>query len=117
LKAGAAGYLSKDRSGDELVGAIRRIHEGGLYVSDAVAEQLAARASGRPPEARHELLSTREHQVLVRLASGQSARTIATEMGLSPKTVHTYRSRIRAKLELDTDAALIRYAVEHHLVE
>jgi two-component system invasion response regulator UvrY len=116
LRAGAAGYLSKDRSGQDLVAAVRRVYQGGLCVSDAVAESMARRLRNGKPEVPHEQLSSREYEVLLRLAAGQAVRTIAADLGISPKTVQTYRTRIRAKLGVENDAELIRYAVEHELL-
>jgi DNA-binding NarL/FixJ family response regulator len=116
FKAGASGYLTKAHSADELAEGIRRIHGGGKYVTPSVGEALAQRFSGsggRPP---HEILSRREFEVLSSLGSGKMVKTVARELGLSPKTVSTYRSRILEKLNLSSTADLIRSAVEHDLV-
>ena len=117
LRAGAAGYLSKQYSGAKLIEAIRKVHGGGRFVSDVVAQRLAEVVSRGEPAVAHETLSRREHQVLTRLAAGRSAREIAEELDLSPKTVATYRSRIRSKLKVDSNAELIRYAIQHHLID
>lgn len=117
LRAGAAGYLSKERSPDLLVEAIRKVHAGGIFVTPPFAETLAAflaRSGGRPP---HEQLSDRELEVLVRIASGQSIKAIAADLSLSRKTVSTYHSRIRRKLALQSNADLVRYALDHHLTD
>ena len=116
LRAGAAGYLSKERSPELLVEAIRKAHQGGVYVSPTLADALAAfvtRSGDRPPD---QLLSSREFDVLVRLARGQSVKAIAGDLSLSRKTVSTYHSRIRQKLRLRSDAELVRYALDHGLV-
>lgn len=115
LKAGASGYLTKDHSPSELAGAIRRIHQGGRYVSQALAEALAMgldAGADRPP---HEALSNREYQVLALLGSGKSIKEIAAQLQVSSKTASTYRSRILDKMGLETTADLIRYAVENKL--
>jgi DNA-binding NarL/FixJ family response regulator len=117
LRAGAAGYVTKDRSSQDLLAAIRKAHAGGRYVSPTLAERLAAGLAaddGTPP---HEALSDREYQVLQLLGAGLSAKEIAARLGLSAKTVSTYRQRILEKLELKTTADLIRYAVQRKLAE
>jgi DNA-binding NarL/FixJ family response regulator len=117
LKAGAAGYLTKQSVPDELVDAIRRVVSGGKYVSPSLAEKLALqldRDFANPP---HEVLSDREFQVLRLIASGRTVSEIATELSLSVKTVSTYRSRILEKMNLNSNAELIRYAIENGLIE
>lgn len=117
LKAGAGGYLTKDRSPEELVDAVRRVAAGGRYVSASLAERLA-RAVGEPaPPAGLETLSDREFQVLRLLGSGKTVGDAARELSLSPKTISTYRSRILQKLNLGTTAELVRYAVEMRLLD
>jgi DNA-binding NarL/FixJ family response regulator len=115
LRDGAAGYLSKDRSPQELIAAVRKVVQGGTYVSPTLADQLAtALDAGRAPIA-HEALSDREHEVLRLIGAGKAVREIATTLSLSPKTVSTYRTRILEKLGLQTSAELIRYALQHQL--
>jgi DNA-binding NarL/FixJ family response regulator len=116
LRAGAAGYLSKERSPELLVEAIRKAHGGGTYVSPSFAETLASRMGRRVERESHEQLSDRELEVLVRIGAGQSIKAIAAELALSRKTVSTYHTRIRRKLDLDSDAELVRYTLEHGLV-
>jgi two-component system invasion response regulator UvrY len=116
LKAGASGYLTKEAAPDELIEAVRKVLTGGRYVSRTLADRLAAeitRTDDRPP---HETLSDREFQVLIKLASGQTVSQIAAELTLSVKTVSTYRSRILDKMQLQTNADLMRYAMRHQLV-
>jgi two-component system invasion response regulator UvrY len=115
LRAGAAGFLSKEQSPELLIEAIRKAHGGGVYVSPSLAERLAANVGRRDSRLPHESLSDRELEVLVRIGAGQSIKAIASELKLSPKTVSTYHTRIRKKLNLQTDAELIRYALEHGL--
>jgi two-component system invasion response regulator UvrY len=117
LKAGAAGYVTKESAVEELIKAIRKVVQGRKYVSPALAEKLAfdlEADTGRPP---HESLSDREYQVLCLIASGKTVREIAGELFLSMSTVNTYRSRILEKMNMKTDADLIRYAVQNHLID
>ncbi len=117
LKAGAAGYLTKESVPEELIKAIRKVVSGGRYVSPALAEKLAFEidaAAGRPS---HEALSDREFQVLRMIAAGRSVKEIADELALSVKTVSTYRARILEKMNLKTNADLIHYAIQNRLLE
>ena len=117
LKAGGAGYMNKDSAGEELAGAIRKVVNGGKYVSLSLAEKLAvelAPDSQKPP---HETLSDREYRVMWLLASGKPIKRIAKEMFLSPSTISTYRIRILRKLGLGTNAEMVHYAVKHQLIE
>jgi DNA-binding NarL/FixJ family response regulator len=114
LRAGAAGYLSKERSPALLLEAIRQVASGRRYVSASLAEHLAADLATGTMEA-HEALSPREYTVLCLLAAGKTVKAIAAELKLSPKTVSTFRSRILRKMQLHTNADLVRYAAEHEL--
>jgi two-component system, NarL family, invasion response regulator UvrY len=116
LKAGAAGYLTKESAPAELVGAIRKVVGGGRYVSAAMAEKLARDVSGgdRPP---HEKLSDREYQILRMIVRGRTVTEIADELALSVKTISTYRARLMEKLNVKTTADLVRYALAEHLVD
>jgi DNA-binding NarL/FixJ family response regulator len=115
LKAGAAGYITKDSEPEDLVGALRKVAAGGRYIGARLAEQLAFGDGGAKPL--HELLSERESQVFVLLASGKSLKAIARDLELSPKTASTYKTRVMQKLKLGSDAELVRYAVAHGLVK
>jgi two-component system invasion response regulator UvrY len=117
LRAGAAGYLTKDQSPDRLVEAIRRVHRGGKYVSPALAEQLASQVQGGLDAAPHEKLSDREFEVMRGLGSGLTVGEVAAKLGVSPKTVSTYRTRILEKMALETNADLVRYAAQHGLID
>lgn len=117
LRAGAVGYLTKEHTPDELVGAIRQVHMGGKYITPALAESMAFHIGTNVEAPPHELLSDREFEVLGLLGSGKSVTEIAAHLTLSPKTVSTYKSRILEKLLLKNDAALIRYTLEHGLVD
>lgn len=116
LKAGAAGYLSKDSIPDELLKAVRKAAAGGKYVSPMLAEKLAQNLWQETSGAPHETLSDREYQVLCRLASGKTVSAIADEMALSVKTVSTYRARLLEKMQLQNNAELTLYAMQHGLL-
>lgn len=107
LQVGARGYVLKDASVSDILTALRVVAAGGTYLSASMAQQLF-----RAPVARN-LLSTREDEILGFLADGQSSKQIARALDLSVRTVETHRQNIRRKLDLDTQADLIRYAVEH----
>jgi two-component system invasion response regulator UvrY len=116
LKAGAAGYLTKESAPEELVKAIRKVCSGGKYVSPLLAEQLASHLDSGQQAEPHETLSDREYQVLCLIASGKRVGDIANDLSLSVKTISTYRLRILEKMELRTNAELTRYALERHLI-
>ena len=113
LQAGAAGYLTKGADPRELVHAVRETLSGGRYVPAEIQE--AARRRDEPP--RHDALSDREYQVLRMMGAGRTVSEISTHLGLSVKTVSTYRARILEKLQLRTSAELIHYAVVNELVQ
>jgi len=117
LKAGAAGYLTKESVPEELKTAVKRVLGGGRYVSATLAEKLAYDLTRGTDAPMHELLSDREFQVLRMVASGKTIKQIAGEISLSVKTVSTYRSRILEKTGLKTTAELIRYALQSQLVD
>ena len=114
LKAGAAGYLTKESAPQELCRALRKVCSGGKYITPTLAEQLAAevQSSGRPA---HESLSNREYQVMLLIAAGKVPKEIGDELSLSVKTVGTYRTRILEKLKLKNNAELMRYVLERGL--
>lgn len=116
LRAGASGYLTKDRSPDQLIEAIQRVHRGGKYVSPSLAEHLAAHLDTNGDRLPHELLSDREFEVMRRLGSGLTVSQIAAELSISAKTVSTYRTRIFEKMAVETNADLVRYAARHGLI-
>ena len=116
FRSGAAGYVTKDNSPEELVAAAKKVLVGGRYMSAEVAESLAA-GLAKGSRAAHELLSAREHQVLRMLASGHTVKEIAAELKLSEKTISTYRSRILEKMRMRTTAQLMGYALRAGLVE
>lgn len=117
LQAGASGYLTKDVAGEELVGAIRRIYRGGRYISQAVAEQLAANLQNHGTLSSFDSLSDREFQILRLIGEGRSPNAICKELSLSVSTVKTYRQRLMRKLNLKSTADIIHYAIQHKLVD
>jgi DNA-binding NarL/FixJ family response regulator len=117
LKAGAVGYVTKERTPDDLQDAIRRAARGVRYISETLAQHLAAHLTGDVARPHHESLSDREFQVLQLLGQGKSVKEIGAALELSPKTISTYRERILEKLSLKTTADLIRYAVHHGIAE
>ena len=117
LKAGASGYVTKASAAEELLGAVRKVCSGGRYVSRAVAEMLAVDLARPFEKLPHENLSNREIQVLCMIAAGKAVTEIATEISLSVNTVNTYRARILGKLGMRSNAELIRYAIEHKLLD
>ena len=116
LKAGAAGYLTKASAPEELVRAVRKILNGGRYVSETLAEQLAVEAGTDVARRPHDGLSDREYDVMCRIASGKTVSEIADEMSLSVKTISTYRMRVLQKLRLRNNAEIVQYALRSRLV-
>jgi DNA-binding NarL/FixJ family response regulator len=116
LKLGAAGYLNKNRSSEEMLAAVRKILAGGKYVTASLAEKLADLVGQDGGTALHEALSGRELQVLRLVASGHSTKEIASQLALSEKTIGTYRSRVAQKIGVSTNVELTRYAIKHSLV-
>jgi DNA-binding NarL/FixJ family response regulator len=117
IRAGAAGYLTKESASRQLVDAIRKVAGGGAFISAEVAQQLAL---GAMPDAKgplHGTLSDREFQIFLAIASGKSVSDIAERLNLSVKTVSTHKSNILQKMNMTTQAELIRYALTHRLVE
>jgi len=117
LKAGAAGYLTKQSAPEQLVNAIRQVAGGKKYVSAAVAQQLVEALSEGTDKLPHERITDREYQVLVMIASGYPLTQIAESLNLGVATVSTYRARLLEKMGLRSTAELIRYGLENGLVE
>ncbi len=117
LKAGAHGYLKKESAPEELIQAVRKILAGGRFVSPTLAENLARDLQGNADRAAHEALSPREFEILVMIGSGKSVGQIAKELHLSGTTVSTHRAHILEKMNMNTTAELIRYAVRNHLAD
>lgn len=117
IKAGAAGFLTKRSAPKELIGAIRKVYQGGRYISTPVAEALASSIQTGGEGAPHEKLSDREFQVMMKIASGRSLREIAEELSLSEKTIGTYRTRVLEKMGMKKNVELVRYALLNNLSE
>jgi len=117
IRAGAAGFIVKGASTDELVAAVRKVASGGVYVSPAIQERMVVRLGHQPSEHPEADLSNRELQVLVRLARGATTREVAEELCLSLSTVETYRSRILEKLGLRNNSDLTRFAIRRGLID
>jgi two-component system invasion response regulator UvrY len=116
LKIGASGYLSKEAADMELVKAINRIMEGKKYVSAALSEKFLEMLDDNSTKEPHELLSDREYQTLLLIASGKTVSEIADMLFLSTPTVSTYRARILEKMKLKNNAELTTYAISQKLV-
>ena len=117
LKYGASGYLTKDTASEELLLAVKKVSEGGKYISRDLAENLAMHFTKDAGKQKHELLSGREFEIMVKLADGKSLQEIGNELFISDKTVSTYRSRIMEKMELSKNTELTRYCLEHKLIK
>ncbi|KAA0211378.1 MAG: response regulator transcription factor [Ignavibacteriaceae bacterium] len=118
IKSGALGYLTKETAPEELVIAIRKVYNGGKYITEKVAELLMQDITHDPNDLPlHQLLSDREFEVLVKIASGKKINEISTELGISPATVNTYRSRLLEKLGLKSNVELTRFALEKKIIE
>ena len=116
LKLGASGYLTKDTASEELLLAVRRVSEGGKYISNTLAENLALNLTNDNSRQKHEILSGREFEIMIKLANGKSLQEISNELFISDKTVSTYRSRIMEKMDFRKNAELTRYCIEHQLI-
>ncbi|MEP7340632.1 MAG: response regulator transcription factor [Acidobacteriota bacterium] len=117
LKLGASGYLTKESAPEELVGALRKVISGAKYISSTLADQLVAEIGAPEPRPMPERLSEREFQVLRQIAQGKTIGQIAENMTLSVKTISTYRTRLLLKMKMKTNAELVRYALQHGLVD
>jgi len=116
LKAGAAGYLGKDSIHDEIIRAVQTVLLGKKFITPSVAEKLANAYRDDTGQQPHELLSDREFDVFKLLAAGKSVSEIASQLSLSSTTVSTYRARIIEKMNLRSNAALTRYAIEKKII-
>ncbi len=117
FKAGASGYLTKESASAELVSAVTKVAAGGVYVSLAMAERLAQTLNEPAGDLPHQRLSDREFDVFRRIAAGETITEIAQALSVSAKTVSTYKTRILEKMQIPHEAALVRYAVLHKLID
>jgi len=115
LKAGASGYLQKSSATDQLIDAIRKVFNGGKYISSALTDKLVTSLNKDKEQFLHESLTDREFQVFRLLATGKKLKEMADELCLSINTISTYRSRILQKMDLKSNADVIRYAIENGL--
>ena len=116
LKAGAAGYVTKETAADQLIPAIRKVVQGRKHISQTLSEKLALNLENHSDKP-HELLSDREFQVFQLLVVGETVRQISEKLSLSMSTVNTYRTRILQKMNMDSDAQLIHYAIRSGITE
>ena len=116
LKAGGAGYMTKESAPEELAKAVRKILAGGRYVSAALAEKLALGVKKDLTRTPHETLSDREYEVMSGIGSGKTVKEIAEELSLSAKTISTYRARVLEKLGVKNSAEIAQYAIRNGLV-
>jgi DNA-binding NarL/FixJ family response regulator len=117
LRAGASGYLTKECAGDELALAIRKALRGQRYISESLAQILAGDLVGDSEKPPHDLLTDREYQVLLLIASGKPVGAIAKELCLSVKTISSHRANILAKMKMKNNAELTHYAILNTLVD
>lgn len=116
LRSGAFGFLSKDSTDKELITAVRQILEGHKYITLPVAELLVSTIGNPSHREPHELLSDREFQTMLMIASGKTISQIAEDLSLSISTINTYRSRIIEKMNLKNNAEIMSYALRHQLI-
>ncbi|MEI7989253.1 MAG: response regulator transcription factor [Chloroflexota bacterium] len=117
LKSGASGYLNKQSVPEELVKAVKKISAGGKYVSDSMAELLATNLEPQHEKSVQDILSDREYQVLLLIASGKTVSEIGEKLCLSVKTISTFRARILSKMNLKNNAELTYFAIHNDLID
>ncbi len=117
IKAGAAGYVTKDSAPDVLVEAIKKVHGGGRYISTTLAERLADSIAETREKPSHEYLTDREFQIIKMLAAGKTITQIGRELFLSVKTISTYRQRILQKMNMKSNAELTHYMIDNNLLD
>jgi len=117
VKAGASGYLTKGSVTEELIAAIRKISQGGRYITPEVADKMASNLQSGADGSPHTVLSDREFEVMCLIASGKSVTDIANELHLSVKTISTFRKRILDKMHLKHNADMTHYAISHGLID
>ena len=115
LKAGASGYLQKSSATDQLIDAIRKVFNGGKFISSALTDKLVTGLNKDDEQFLHESLTDREFQVFRLLSTGKKLKEIADELCLSINTISTYRSRILQKMDLKNNADIVRYAINNGL--
>ena len=116
FKAGASGYLTKEMAPEMIVEAIRKVSTGGKYITPAIAEKLADELNELNDKSPHERLSDREFDVMCMVGSGKSLIEIAEKLGISDRTVSTYRTRILKKMNLKNNSEIIHYVINNGLI-
>ncbi len=116
IKLGASGYLTKESASEELLIAVKKIVEGGKYISQSLAEQLALYIDNKSILSKHDILSKREYVTMIKLANGKTLQEIGDELLISIKTVSTYRTRVMAKLKFHKNSELTRYCLSNQLI-
>ena len=117
LRAGAAGYMTKKSASQQIVTAVQRVLAGGHYVSESLAERLAAEMGRESDKLPHERLSDREYEVFGLLARGHTVKEVASKLGVSVQTVSTHRAHVLDKTGLANNAELVQYGMRHHLFD
>ncbi len=116
LKTGAKGYMTKESAPENIVDAIKKIINGGKYISPTLAEKILSDINSDRVESPHETLSNREFQIIVMIASGKTLKEIAEELNLNIKTISTYRQRILEKMNMTSNSELTRYVLDNKLM-
>ncbi|MDH4286300.1 MAG: response regulator transcription factor [Gallionella sp.] len=117
MKAGASGYLTKESAPELLISAIRKVAQGGVFITPGAAERMAVELYGNNEAPAHTLLSDREYQVFRMIVAGTPINAIADELSLSVKTISTHKTRVLQKMRMSNAAELIHYAIRHQLQE
>ncbi|MEI2266974.1 response regulator transcription factor [Erwinia sp. CGal63] len=117
LNCGALGYITKDKNPDALLAAIRSVARGSRYIDHDLAQEIVFAEYQNGNRALHETLTTRERQILMMLAHGETINAIAEALAISNKTVSTYKSRMMEKMQFGSNADIVRYAISHRLVQ
>ncbi|WP_067705443.1 MULTISPECIES: response regulator transcription factor [unclassified Erwinia] len=117
LNCGALGYITKDKNPDALLTAIRSVAGGSRYIDHDLAQEIVFAEYQNGNRALHETLTTRERQILMLLAHGETINAIAQTLSISNKTVSTYKSRMMDKMQFSSNADIVKYAISHHLVQ
>jgi DNA-binding NarL/FixJ family response regulator len=117
IRAGASGYITKSMASQQLIDGIRKVARGGSFISAAVAEKLVQQIHKPEDELPHARLTSREFQIFQMLVEGRSVNEIADNLSLSNKTISTHKANIQQKMEIETTAGLVHYAMKHGLIE
>jgi DNA-binding NarL/FixJ family response regulator len=117
LRAGAAGFLTKESAPEQLITAIQEVARGGKYLSPTLTQKLFSQLGTDILKPRHETLSDREFQIMTMIVSGKSLTQIAKDLGISVKTVSTHRARLLEKMRLKSNAELVQYALRNGLIK